>query len=781
DDENTAMLAYLSSERLARTAYLSVTRGDGGQNLIGAEQGELLGVLRTQELLAARRIDGAEQFFTRAVDFGFSKSPEETFNVWGKEAVLADVVWVIRRFRPDVIVTRFPTTGAGGHGQHTASAVLASEAFRAAADPARFPEQLQYVRPWQAKRLVWNFFSRQPVVESLDAKPKLLRLDLGAYNATLGRSYTEIAALSRSMHKSQGFGSAERRGSAVNFLQHLAGDAADSDIFDGVDTTWRRVAGGEAAGKLLEEAEKSYDASAPQKILPLLLRAHAELNKLPQAEPWVAVKRRELLEVVRACAGLWVEAVASDFAATPGGEARVSVTVVNRSDFPLRFESATLAPHFATKTVGAELKNNQPMTTQLTARIVTDAPYSQPYWLRLAHGPGTYTVADERLAGEAENPPALSARIVVSSGADALTFETPVFFRWTDRVRGEQYRPFEIVPPAAVRLEERAYVFPESKPKRVRVRVRANAANVNGKVSLRVPGGWRVAPESSDVNLRDKDDEADALFEVTPLANATGGTLAAEFRLAGGPAVSHNVVRVDYEHTPTQTLFPAAEARLVRLDIARLGTRVGYVMGSGDEVPQALRQLGYEVALLADEDLAGNLNAFDAIVTGVRAYNTRAALRRQQARLLEYVRGGGTLVVQYNTPGEGLPDNLGPLPFKLSSERVTVEEAPVAFALPGHALLNAPNKITAADFEGWVQERGLYFAADWHAGYETPFATADPGEAAKRGATLFARHGRGAYVYTSLAWFRQLPAGVPGAYKLFANMVSAGKVAPGGN
>ena len=776
DDENTAMLAYLSGERLARAAYLSVTRGDGGQNLIGAEQGELLGVLRTQELLAARRVDGAEQFFTRAVDFGFSKSPEETFKVWGKEEVLSDVVWLIRRFRPDVIITRFPASGAGGHGQHTASAVLAEEAFRAAGDPARFPEQLRHVRPWRPKRLLWNFFSRQqPPAERKPGEPRLLRVDLGAYNPLLGRSYTEIAAQSRSMHKSQGFGSAERRGAAVNHLEHVAGDPPDADIFDRVDTSWRRVAGGEAVGKILEEAARSYDPAAPHKLLPLLLRAHDAMSKLPAEDVWVGVKRRELLEVIRACAGLWVEAVASDFAVTPGGEAQVSVTAVNRSDFPLRVESVRLAPHAAAKAVGAELKNNQPVTTQLAARLPADAAYSQPYWLRAPHPPGTYAVEDPTQVGAPENAPALTATVNVSAGASLLNFETPVFFRWTDRVKGEQYRPLEIAPSIAVRLEERTYVFPEAKPKPVRVLLRANAANVAGRIRLRLPAGWRATPESAAVNLKEKEDERAVSFEVTPPAGAQTGTLAAEFDDGRGPAVARNVVRIDYPHVPLQTLFPRTEARLVRADIARRGSRVGYVMGSGDEVPQALRQLGYEVALLSDEDLAADLSGFDAVVTGVRAYNTRAALRRYQPRLLEYVRRGGTLVVQYNTAGEGLPADLGPHPFRLSSERVTVEDAPVAFLLPAHALLNEPNRITPADFEGWVQERGLNFPNEWHAAYETPLASADPGEPPRRGGTLFARHGRGAYVYTSFAWFRQLPAGVPGAYKLFANMVSAGK------
>ncbi|MBA3716321.1 MAG: PIG-L family deacetylase, partial [Pyrinomonadaceae bacterium] len=406
DDENTSMLAYLSGERLVRAAYLSVTRGDGGQNLIGTEQGALLGVVRTQELLAARRIDGAEQFFTRAIDFGFSKSPEEALRIWGHDAVLADVVWVVRRFRPDVIITRFPSTGEGGHGHHTASAILAAEAFAAAGDASRFPEQLKHVRPWQPKRLLWNSFFRRGTGGGggqLAAEGSgLLSVDLGAYNPLLGKSYTEIAANSRSMHKSQGFGSAERRGTAINTLQHLAGDAPARDIFDGVDLSWRRVPGGEAVGRILEEANRAYRPANAQATLPLLVRAHAAMSKLPADDPWVAGKRRKLLEVIRACAGLWVEAVSTEAATTPGGKVRVTMTLVNRSDYPFRVES--IMPPFGAspQTVNADLKNNQPLSTPLTVRVPAGAVVSQPYWLRSAPSKGTYAVTDQQVIGMPE-------------------------------------------------------------------------------------------------------------------------------------------------------------------------------------------------------------------------------------------------------------------------------------------------------------------------------------------------------------------------------------------
>jgi len=776
DDENTSLLAYLSGERKVCAAYLSVTRGDGGQNLIGTEQGALLGLVRTQELLAARRIDGAQQFFTRAIDFGYSKSPEETFAVWGREAVLSDVVWVIRRFRPDVIITRFPTTGEGGHGQHTASAILAVEAFEAAGDPARFPEQLKYVETWKPKRLMWNGFSRGGGGAQAN-RSGLISVDVGAYNSLLGKSYTEIAANSRSMHKSQGFGSAERRGSALNTLQTIAGDAPGADLFDGVDLSWRRVPGGEAVGKILEEAERTYEPENPQASLPLLIRAHREMSKLPADNSWVEVKRRELLDVIRACSGLWIEAIAAEATTTPGGEVRVTATLVNRSNYPFRLESVGLPFNAGAHLVNAELKNNQPLSTPLAVRVPPITDFTQPYWLRDTPGKGTYSVNEQKLAGLPEGDPAMTLTITLSTpDGDKLSFETPALYRWTDRVRGELYRPFVVVPAVTLNMEEKVYVFPDGRAKRVGVVLRGNSAGVAGALRLKVPAGWRVEPESLPMKLSGKNEEMPATFTVTPSSGPSTGTIAAEFADGAASPLSRGVVSINHEHIPPQIIFPPAEAKLVRLDLQRRGERIGYIMGSGDEIPDALRQIGYSVVLLSDGDLDNaNLTNFDAIITGVRAYNTRPRLRQAQKRLLDYVEAGGTLIVQYNTSGDIVTDSLGPYPLTLSRDRVTVEEAPVTFVMPNHPLLNTPNKITPADFDGWMQERGLYFPGDWDARYETPLATRDPGESDKRGGLLVARHGKGTYIYTGYAWFRQLPAGVPGAYRLFVNMISAGK------
>ena len=784
DDDNAALIAYLANERLLRTAYLSITRGDGGQNLVGDEKGELLGLLRTQELLNSRRVDGGEQFFTRAIDFGFSKNPAETLQIWGHDTILADVVWNIRRFQPDVIINRFPTTGEGGHGHHTASAILALDAFSQAGDPSKFPEQFRYVAPWQPKRLFFNRFSfgNRPLAPDDPSVAKSLRLDLGSYNPLLGRSYVEIAAISRTMNKSQGTGGAERKGSILNYFDLLAGDPATSDMLEGIDTTWSRYAGGEAVGKVLQQAADAFDPKSPQKSIPLLLQALDGLDRLgatpawnPRVNPWIAIKRRDTLDVLRACAGLAIDVSASDSSVIPGGEIPISVTVVNRSDYP--FSLQMIASRYANpgKGVGKPLKNNEPIKTDLSFKVPDDMPISQPYWLQKPPGKGAYTVDDQELIGLAENPPAIPIVVTLDDNQfHTVIFSVPAVYRWVDPIRGEQTRPVDIVPEVTANLESKVVVFPDTQPKSVTIGLQNFSGATAATVRLIAPPAFKVDPPSTPIRFDKKGDEARATFRVTPPAGETTAALSAEVELPSGKKVSKSITTIDYPHITPQRVFSDATAKAVRVAVKKRGSRIGYIMGSGDEVPEALRQIGYDVALLSDADLErADFSKFDAIVTGVRAYNTRKRLKGAQPKLLDYVKNGGTLVVQYNTLQELVLDAPGPYPFKISSDRVTVEEAPIKFVKPDHPLLTAPNKITAADFEGWVQERGLYFTREWDPRYETVLVSNDPGETEKAGGELYARYGKGVYIYTAYDWFRELPAGVPGAYKLFANMVSA--------
>ena len=776
DDENTAMLTWLENEKLVRAAYLSLTRGDGGQNLIGSEQGDLLGVIRTQELLAARRIDGAEQFFTRAIDFGYSKGPEETLEKWGREEVLSDVVRVIRTFQPDIVVMRFPTTGEGRHGHHTASAMLAVDAFEAAGDPNRFPEQLADLAPWKPKRLVWNYFSWAAPPSGADAD-QFLRVDLGAYNHLLGRSYTELAGESRSMHKSQGFGSPERRGHLPNYFKLIAGDPMGADLFDGIDLTWGRIPGGAEVGRLLDEAHRRYDVNDPPASLALLVEARDALGRLaasPSSRSHAALlrhKARELDDAIRAAAGLWLEAVSTRPTYAPGDSIAIALTAVNRSGAALRLVGAAVAAVAPRVEPDSALGSNDPVTVTVAGVVPADLDWraTQPYWLLESANGGLHRVADPARIGRAENEPALSASLEVEVLGRRIAYTLPVLYRWVDRVRGEIYRPAALVPRVTLSLDQKVYLFPDDAPRTVTVRLESSKL-VRGEARLALPGGWRSEPAAQSVEIA-AGAPREVSFQVRP--GAGEGAVRAEFT-AGGRTETRGMIVIDHPHIPMQAVFPEAAARLVRIDLARAGERVGYVMGPGDDVPAALAQAGYRVTLVDDETLAsGDLSAFDAIVTGVRAYNARDALKKNSSRLLAYVEGGGTLVVQYNTADGTLDPDFAPYPLKIGRDRVTVEEAPVAIDNGTSALVTSPNRITPADFDGWVQERGLYFADEWGPEYHAVLSSSDPGEEPARGGLLVAHHGKGIFIYTGYAFFRQLPAGVPGAYRLFVNLVSA--------
>ncbi len=766
DDENTSLLASLSKGRKYRAAYLSVTRGEGGQNLIGPEQGAEIGLIRTHELLAARRIDGAEQFFTRAVDFGYSKTAEESLEFWGKENVLGDIVGVIRRFRPDVIISRFSDAGSGGHGHHTATGMLIKEAFTAAADPNRFPEQLKVWPVWRAKRFLWN--SGRPGQGQADT---LLRIDTGEYNPLLGKSYTEMGGESRSQHKSQGFGSAGRRGTQWDYFAPGLGDPAAKDLFDGVDVSWNRIPGGQKTGLLLAECLGAFDPRQPVKSIPGLLAVHSELTRLEDSD-WVRLKKEELARVIQACSGIWMEAIATDFAAAPGDEIQIKTTIINRSDFPVTLQRLGY-PEFALDTpVDRLLKNNEVATTDKSILIPKGFPLSQPHWLEASPRGDV----NPNLFGSAENPPSLSVKIGLSIEGRPLEYSIPVLFRWTDPVNGELYRPLEIRPRVTIRIEDQVKIFPDAGAKSVKIRLKSHSKNAAGTIRLKGPVAWRITPASLPFSLSGKYEEAEVVFEVVPPKAAQEAVLTAEVEI-DGEKTSRDLVEISYPHIYRRAYFPDSRIKVVKFDIKTEGKKIGYIMGAGDDVAESLRQLGYDVTMLTDEMMeTADLSSFDAVVAGVRAFNTRDRLNTAKGKLLQYVERGGTIVAQYNVAAGSLTGRIGPYPLAIGRDRVCVELAPITFPIPDHPLLNFPNKITAADFEGWIQERGLNFASEWDPKYEAVLSSHDPGEPDKKGGLLFTRYGKGVFIYMAYAGFRQLPAGVPGAFRLFANLLSAGRV-----
>lgn len=771
DDENTNLIALWANGSLYDTAYLSVTRGDGGQNLLGPELREKLGVIRTQELLAARHLDHGRQFFTRAVDFGFSKSSDETLRIWDRDKILSDIVWIIRRFRPDVVVTRFSPDDHKTHGHHTASAILAREAFQAAGDPKRFPEQLTFVKVWQPARLVWNtspFFFRnrnQPFDPT-----GLITLEAGGYNPLLGKAFTEIAAASLSMHKSQGVGSPPRRGARQEYFKLLQGASMAGGLFDGVDTTWSRIPNAGPIAQKVRQVISAFAPADPAASVPKLL----ELRKLlaGSSAEWAVAKRSEVDAIVAACLGLHIQSSTEEAAFSSGQPLAIKLEAINRSSVPVKLIEVRTPISGETLPVNSPLPENELVTRELSPTLPKDAAYSQPYWLRKPATLGTFTVDDQTLIGLPENPPPFPVDVALHVDGQDLHYRIDTKYRSVDPIAGEVRDELVIAPPVFANLSNPVFVFGDDKPKSVQVRVAASTGAVQGQLRLEAPQGWTIDPASTPIDLKTAGAEIVATFSVKPPAKASEGTLRAVVSVDGHD-YSFARERIAYPHIGVHILMPPAEAKVVRADIRKKGQLIGYIPGAGDEIPQSLEQIGYNVKILNAGDIkAGNLARYDAVVLGIRVYNTQEKIASWQPELLAYVKNGGVVVAQYNTTAELKTKDIGPYPLEISRDRVTDETATVRILAPNHPLMNTPNKITADDFKGWVQERGLYFPDKWDSAWTPILSCHDPGEEARDGGLLVAKSGKGYFIYTGYSWFRQLPAGVPGAYRLFANMVS---------
>ncbi|MDE3167033.1 MAG: LmbE family protein, partial [Acidobacteriota bacterium] len=736
---------------------------------------------------------------------------------WGHDRILGDVVWIVRKYRPDVIILGFSGTPRDGHGQHQTSAILGKEAFTAAADPAQFPEQLKYVQVWQAKRLVQaagfggppggrggrgGRGAGAPATDGHPVAPEPFA-DTGAFNPILGYSYEELAVISRSMHHSQGTGAMRRLGGNHSTFTIIGGPKAGRDLFEGIDTSWNRLPGGAAVGAILGEAIRGLEPAHPEKTIAALVKARPLIAAID--DPLARIKLQELDETVALCAGLWVEAQGREAQVAPGQTLEVTTSVMNRSAAKVALEGMRVEGIWNQEIPVERKALALDQMTNVTAKLAVPAneEYTQKYWLKKPHTADVYQVDDQRLIGLPDNPPAAQVRVRLTVDGTPIELVRPVHHRYADRAQGERVRPVVVVPAVAVNPPVPVAVFSDTAPRKVEVAVQSNIANADGDLRLDLPAGWKASPASAHFQIARAGEARELGFTVTPPAAQAAAPLRAVATVAGRE-ISSGMRVIDYPHIPPQTLFPPAEIKLVRADIQVTAKKVGYIMGAGDEMPDALRQLGIEVTLLTGSDLAqGDLSRFDAIVAGVRAYNTRADIRANQPRLMQYVENGGRYIVQYQTgdapdpntqnnpspalraviaqltfgqSAEPVTGNMGPYPFVVpggNRYRVTVEEAPVAFPHPDSALLQYPNHITEKDFEGWVQERGVYFAVKWDPRYETVMESHDPGDDPLAGGELWTHYGKGVYIFTAYGWFRQLPAGVPGAYRLFANLLSA--------
>ena len=763
DDENTQLIAYFARGRNYRTAYLSLTRGDGGQNVLGPEFGSELGVIRTQELLAARRLDGGQQFFTRAVDFGFSKDYRETLRIWDKDQVVSDIVRVIRTFRPDVMITRFSTVPGGTHGHRTASAVLALEAFKLAGDTHAFPDQLTYLKPWQPKRIFVN---------SRGGGANTLQIEANGTDPVSGETFGAIAGRSRSMHKSQGFGNfgGGGGGSRIESFQLLAGAPATHDIMDGVDTTWSRVPGGAEIGKQAGEIIAQFDLKDPAASVDALLALKQNLSALP-AEPLIEEKRRQLDRILQACLGLSVVATVPHAEVVPGEKLTIHVTATVRAKIPVVWLNP---PGHA-----RNLRPDEPASLDLDCtHELASLPLTQPYWLREEPTTGMFRVADTKLIGQPENPPVLplTELFQVGTNSEPVAVETVPVEAGTEGGKFEARRTLEVIPPVSLDFVSDVKLFAPGSTRAVEIKITAARAHAAGSLKLNAPADWKISPASQAFDLATVGETKKFTFSVTAPAEPASASITASAQI-GEAAFGTRRIEIAYQHIPHILLQPPAQLKAVCLDLAIRGHRIGYLPGAGDSVAEALTQMGYEVTSLAGADLTTNrLKDFDAVVIGVRAFNVRHDLVPNLPALFAYVEAGGTVVAQYNRPGRELDsEQIAPYRLRLSGDRVTDETATMTFLAPDHPVLNTPNKITAADFAGWVQERGIYFPNEWDDHFTPVLACNDAGEAPLKGSLLVAPYGQGYFVYTGLVFFRELPAGVPGAYRLFANLVSLGK------
>lgn len=778
DDENTRLLAYMSKEKLFRTGYLSITRGDGGQNLIGDEQGIELGLVRTQELLAARRIDGAEQFFTRAFDFGFSKSTTEALQIWDSTKILADVVWVIRNFRPDVIITRFPEDNRAGHGHHSASAVLARKAFVAAADSTVFPEQFRYgVGPWQAKRILWNTFNFGSTNTTSENQ---FKLDVGAYIPLLGKSFGEIAAESRSQHKSQGFGVPASRGVAFEYFVPVLGDAPVRDLLDGVNTSWDKLEGAEGISKKVAEIIQSYDFSQPHKSVHDLVELYQDISSLKDSW-WKKQKLGELARLVEMASGLYLEASTPQEYAVQGDSLRVNFSVNNRSGVSAQLNKISFGAYDTIMT--RPLATNQNLNAGKMFYVPESKAISQPYWLNDEMEKGHFTVSEQQMRGRPENLPSWSADFVVEIDGIPFTYTKPVMYKRTDPVKGELFQPVYVVPPVSVNTSPGVLLFRKNQPATKNMILTATAyTDISGADADFIYRYGKVSQRLKESNFN-MGKGMTKTFTIPVSGKSMNGQLkdrllaSIEYRNSRFDQANYlALAQINYDHIPSIRYFYPDGITILNVDVQTSGKNIGYIRGAGDRIPEALEQLGYQVSYLGENDMQpGQLSRYDAIVTGVRAYNVHEWLNAAHDVLMEYVRQGGNLIVQYNTNNFIGPvkAQIGPNPFSVSRNRVTDENSPVTLLKPAHPLLSWPNRIGADDFEGWVQERGIYFAEQFAEGVTALLGMKDPGEQADQtGSLIVSEYGKGRFIYTGLAFFRQLPAGVPGAYRLFANLVS---------
>ncbi|MEZ4916928.1 MAG: PIG-L family deacetylase [Chitinophagales bacterium] len=775
DDENTRLISWLSNEKHVNTVYLSLTRGDGGQNLIGTEKGPLLGLLRTQELLQARSVDGGKQFFSRANDFGFSKTATETRSIWEEDEIMSDIVWAIRKFQPDVIINRFDAnTNGKTHGHHTFSAQASLEAFDLAGDATKFSEQLNLVKPWQPKRVFFNtswwFYGSKEAFEKAD-KSNMLAINIGEYYPVLGISNNEIAAKSRSMHRCQGFGTEAIRGTEMEYLEFLKGDKPNNDLLDGINQRFSRYTGNDDLDNRIQILINQFDFKNPSASIAMLLDVRKLINNLSDK----TIKERKLAEInqlIKWCAGFYIEATAANEIVVPGDSLALNIELVNRSVANAKLLKATYLPSNYVLASNTALANNESVKLTKSVQIPTNAALSSPYWLNEKQkNMGMYIVENQALRGLPETPKNQQILFEIDLNGEKLQFVENINYKEVNPAVGEIYQPLIIAEPVTVNLNSPVYISVNGKELDISVELKSFIDNAKGNVSLQIDKNWTIQSNAKPFSIAKKGDKQIVHFKVIPPKGESVATLSA-YATVNGKTYSKSITTVDYEHIPKQTVFMPTEAVIENLAIQIPPMQVGYIKGAGDLIPESLEQLGINVEQIdINNATQKDLEKYTAIIVGIRAFNILNEMDFFKDKLWKYAENGGNVVVQYNT-NRGIKTDIAPLKINLTKDRITEEDATLKMINTTHGALNYPNKITESDFDNWVQERGLYFADEWDSKFVPLLEGHDTGETDKKGMLLIAPYRKGNYVYTGISFFRQLPAGVPGTYRLFINLLA---------
>ena len=770
DDENTTVISYFSNFRNAEIAYISLTRGGGGQNLIGPELRDELGLIRTYELMEARKIDGGKQFFSTAIDFGYSKSSEETFSIWGKNMLLDQTLEVINHFRPDIIINRFDHQRGRTHGHHTAASLLSLEAF----DLLNNDSLGIYKDYWKPRRLFhntswWFYGSRENFEKAMEQK-NVIPLEVGLHDPLTGLTNSEIAARSRSQHKSQGFGSSPTYGPRTEYFELIRGDEPTNDVFDGIDTSWNRIDGGASIAQLMEDILDQYDFKAPYKSVPDLLKVYRLVLQLNDQE-LLLEQSNKLKEIIKAAIGLELQYNTSKPFGIPHELLQVALNVVNLGPLSIKLNSIDIGQTKLIIKQAIEKYDSYSSRHDLTL----DDFLTTPFWLLEKKDEANYTVKDQSIQHLPDTPEKIKAVFSFEIDGVMIEFEESLKYRTNDPVKGEVVERFQVVPQATFGFDQSSYLFSNNQSHQINIQVTSHGPNFQGNLSIDSPNGWEITPNHHLVSIDQPSQPKLFSFTVKPPKEFKSDYFQAVIETSQGEILNHQMTVIDYPHIARHYQVDPSLSKATHLDFKTTVKTIGYINGAGDEIPASLRSVGIQVDQYdIDQIELSDIEKYKTIVVGIRAFNVEESMAQKSKMLWEYAKNGGTLIIQYNTSRNLQASQITPMRLQLSRLRVTDENSPVEFIDDTHSVLHHPNKITKSDFDHWIQERGLYFASNWDESFQPILSMNDPEEQPVKGSLLIADYYQGKIIYTGISFFRLLPHGVAGAYRLFANLISLG-------